>query len=367
MLFGRAPLRVQPYFGFRGEERLFLTARALRSREPVFESRNFLSDLRTMVRQYASHEVPGVEIEFEYRQDDGASVTRRVATGPEGFAHFDLAFPAPHTRPEFTRWETATLRWNAVAGEHDAGEAEAYILAPGRKAGLAVISDIDDTIVETGITGNVRVIARNWKRVMAQMPHARELVPGARDFYGVLGGGTAAAIAPPPDLAGGELPVQHRPVFYVSSSPWNLFSYLVAFKRQRDLPIGPVMLRDWGFNRATLGSEGHGSHKREAIDRIIDQYPDLRFVLVGDDTQKDLIAFGGVVADLPGRVAAVFIREISLAAASEAELAARSSIEQAGVPFWMGSDYSDAHDLLAQIGLAEDPAVEDIIRAGEVS
>ncbi|MEM8723917.1 MAG: phosphatase domain-containing protein [Pseudomonadota bacterium] len=357
MLFGRAPLRVQPFFGFRGEDRISLTARALHSREPMFTSRNFLSDFRTMLGQYASREAPGVEVEFEYRSSCGEALTRTVTTDDEGFARFEFAFPSPLTRPKQTAWEQASLRWKAVAGEHDGGEVTAHILAPGTDASVGIISDVDDTIMETGITGNLRAIARNWKRVMVQMPSERILVPGAREFYASLGGNSA--------LEHTDLQARKRPIFYVSSSPWNLFPYLVTFKRERDLPLGPIMLRDWGFNRRTLGAEGHGSHKLEAISRVLDHYPDMRFALIGDDTQKDAIAFAAIIAARREQVAAVFIRTVSWANPNEAQLAARTAIEKAGVPFWTGNDYRAVDAFLAEIGLDSDDEVEQLVRADD--
>jgi len=87
-------------------------------------------------------------------------------------------------------------------------------------------------------------------------------VPGADLFYGELGGGHTV---PPGELRPEKrIPATHRPFFYVSSSPWNLFSYIVAFQRAKGLPLGPLLLRDWGFNRATLAGGSHGDHKRAA-------------------------------------------------------------------------------------------------------
>ncbi|MEL6528780.1 MAG: phosphatase domain-containing protein [Pseudomonadota bacterium] len=358
-------MRVQPFFGFRSAERLTLTARALRSQEPMFASRSFLRDVRTMLGQYASHEVPGVEIEFEHLSSDGASIKHSATTDDEGFARFDFAFGSPKARPARTVWEKATLRWQPIAGEHDGGEVTAHILVPGTQAQLGIISDIDDTIMETGITGNIRAIARNWKRVMAQMPGERILVPGAREFYSALGGAPSGSNGPTTIAGTDNAITRDRPIFYVSSSPWNLFSYLVTFKHQRELPLGPIMLRDWGFNRRTLGAQGHGSHKLEAINRILDHYPDLQFALVGDDTQKDLMAFAKVVGEQPDRIAAVFIRAVARKANSEANAAARTSIEKAGVPFWTGSDYGATEGFLREIGLQHDTEVEDLVKAGQ--
>jgi phosphatidate phosphatase APP1 len=362
MLFAKAPLRVQPFFGFRTTNRLFLSSRAVRSHEPVFQNRNVVGDVATILGQYASREVSGLEIELEFHTADGGTLRQSATTGPEGYARFDLAFAAPIERPKQTTWEKAVLRWETASPHARSGEITAHILAPGRTAGIGIISDIDDTIMETGITGNVRAILRNWKRILVQMPSERLLVPGAQDFFAALGGQTQLL----PDLAGqgceNTPQARARPVFYVSSSPWNLFSYLVAFKSERNLPLGPIMLRNWGFNRNTLGHEGHGTHKRDAIMNILSHYPDLRFAMVGDDMQKDLFAFAEVAARYPDRIAAIFIRSISKNTPSEAQQAARSAIEKAGVPFWTGSDYTAAKGSLAAAGLVLDGQLKDLLR-----
>lgn len=154
-----------------------------------------------------------------------------------------------------------------------------------------------------------------------------------------------------------------RPLFYVSSSPWNLFSYLVAFKRAKGLPLGPLLLRDWGLNRQTLGRSSHGGHKTAAIARILATFPDMRFALIGDDTQGDLHAFSDMAAQHEGRIAAIFIRRVAERALSEAELAAVAAIRQRDVPLWMGQSYSAGHEFLTSLGLEEDGDIASIVDA----
>lgn len=357
----RAPVTVQPFYGYRNSGELALSARALRRKHPRFDRSGFWGSLAVMVRQYASHEVAGLEVTLEYKTGSGEIVRDTGTTDDEGFAHFSCELPGGCDLPLDTGWERVRLRWH----DNQAGEArerEGFVLAPGRRAGLAVISDIDDTILETGITGNLRAVMRNWRRVMAQMPGERVAVAGARDFYAALGGSSfdPAALAGEPVHEPIPQP-SPRPVFYVSSSPWNLFSYLVTFKRVSELPLGPVMLRDWGFNRDTLGSSSHGSHKREAVDRILDTYPELKFVLVGDDTQKDLEVFGAIASDRPGQVAAVFIRAAGGLRQSALEKEVREKLGEAGVPFWMGEDYREARAFLASAGLGFDDKLEALV------
>ena len=356
-LIPTAPIRVQPYFGYRNRERLFLTARALRSKKPRFEPGGRWRAIRTMIAQFASHESAGVPVELELRHPDGDSFYHQGLTDSEGFVRFDVRLDPEWPVGEHSQWDVVALRWTNREGEQCV---EAHVLAPGRDVGLAVISDIDDTIIETGITGNFRAIMRNWQRVVAQLPDERLLVPGADVFYGALGGGRV--VREDEVHTGDRLAATHHPFFYVSSSPWNLFSYLVAFQKSRNLPLGPIMLRDWGLNRETFGSSSHGAHKGAAIADILDTYPDLRFALIGDDTQGDLPAFARAVADHPGQVRAVFIRRAGDPFTAE-ELEAKALIEQSDVPLWLGESYDNGQAFLASIGLGRDGEAEEIVRA----
>lgn len=361
----RKPIRVQPFYGFRNAGRLFVIARAIRSGEPVFEKRTFIRDFATMAGLYMSREASGLTVELEYQLPDGRLLQQSCTTGREGYVRFDLPLEPESPTAARTKWERAVLRWQSET--QDSEETAVWILTPGSETRIGVISDIDDTILETGVAGGLRAIARNWKRVMAQMPSDRIAVPGASAFLAAIGGKAAfdplAEDAPPnAPVDRSEPEARVRPVFYVSSSPWNLFGYLVRFKRERGLPLGPVMLRDWGFNRKTLGSKGHGAHKREAIRRILDTFPHLQFALIGDDTQRDLVAFGNIAAEYPGRIAAVFIRAVSMAPLNEEELQAVDVIEKAGVPYWSGSDYTEAKRFLRGAGLDLEGGVKRLVR-----
>ncbi len=334
---------------------MVLSARALRSDVADFSRGGRWQAMRTMLSQFASREVPDLPVTLEFTPESGDKIVMTGRTDQEGFVHFEVELDA-WARPETSQWNVVALKWDNADGPQCV---EGHVLAPAQESNLGVISDIDDTIIETGITGSFRKIMRNWRRVLAQMPEDRLHVPGVDVFYGSLGGG---AVLPVPSKASKTVPaLTQRPFFYVSSSPWNLFSYLVAFKKNRGLPIGPVMLRDWAFDRETLGSEGHGKHKRGAIEKILAAYPDMRFALMGDDSQGDLTAYGDVVASHPGRIAAVFIRTIGEAMSPE-EIVAKSQIEAAGVGLWLGNDYSTGEDFLRKSGLAKDPDAAQVIR-----
>ena len=343
--FGR-PAVVRPYVGYRNAHRLVLVARALRMGEPRWERSRTVHKLAAMFAQFASHEVPdlSVKLEFAGKDRDPLSVTQ-VSDG-DGYVRFDVDFPASWDPADDPVWEVARLHWRNRNGPQ---AVDAYVLSPGRNGKLAVISDIDDTIIETGAGS----LAKNWRRVLAQMPSEREAVPGAADLYARLGGGSV----------GDKFPAARRPFFYVSSSPWNLFDYLVAFQKQHGLPQGPLLLRDWDFNRATLGHHGHAAHKGEAIRHLTEFYPDLRFALIGDDTQADALAFAAAVAAHPGRIVAVLVRQAPGAGISAEEQAALDAISAAGVPLWHGPSFAVGADFLDQVGFTTGGETASIVAA----
>lgn len=354
-----APIRIQPYFGYRNHDRLIVTARAMHMREPAFARRGRWQAIRTMLAQFVSHEVPDLPVELELVAPDGARFRHQGLTDREGFVSFDIRLDGAWPYAEHPEWETVTFHW---ANRDGAQAVDGYILAPGQDTGLAIISDIDDTIIETGITGSFRAVMRNWRRIVMEMPADRILVPGADVFYNALGG--AELLAPDQGHAGEHQRAPHRPFFYVSSSPWNLYSYLVTYMRGRGLPLGPMHLRDWGMNRDTFGSGSHGDHKRSAIEAIMALYPDMKFALIGDDSQGDLPAFAAIANALPGRVRAVFIRKLG-ETMNAAELAAVETLKAANVPLWQGEGYQQGRQFLASIGLLDDGEAEAIVASIE--
>ncbi|MDE1468208.1 phosphatase domain-containing protein [Aurantiacibacter sp. D1-12] len=351
--------RIQPYFGYRNTTRLAVSARALRSPAAKMESSSRLRAIRTMLAKFSSREVAGVTVRLVAKFAGETVIDTRRETDAEGFVHFDEEFPSKIERPEHTAWESVTLEWVNTKGPQSI---VASILAPASTARLGVISDIDDTIIESGITGGLRNIARNWRRVMAEMPTERIVVPGAADFYTSLGGQApnVQSVAQPD-----ALPAPSRPFFYVSSSPWNLFSYLVAFKKAHGLPHGPMMLRDWGLNRATFGSGSHGAHKRAAIASILATYPDMRFAMIGDDTQGDLPAFAEAAQAHPGQIAGVFLRKAAVEDFSPEERAAQLQLEKADIPLWLGESFQSASEFFETLGIESDHEAAQIVKTIE--
>jgi phosphatidate phosphatase APP1 len=103
-----------------------------------------------------------------------------------------------------------------------------------------------------------------------------------------------------------------NPLFYVSSSPWNIYDLLTDFFHLQDIPLGPILfLRDWGLNEEELIPYKHRKYKMAAIHTILDFYRDLPFILIGDSGQEDPEIYSEIVREYPDRILAIYIRNVS--------------------------------------------------------
>ena len=328
-------VQVLPYAGYRSRDALYLSGRVIAGRRRVTRGDGTLSKMRTMLDLYESDEVPGVRLQATY---DGHA--REIVTDDEGYFRLELQ-DLGKALPERTTWEEARVRVIGTRTDEDAYAVP--ILAPGTSHDLALVSDIDDTIIETGATN----FLRNWRRVLAERPKDRLVVPGAPDLYRMLAVHEGAPL---------------NPVFYVSSSPWNLYGFLARFMELNDIPRGPMFLKDYGLTENSLLGKGHVEHKIEAIEHLLSVYPDMRFLLIGDDGQKDPAVFARVVADVPGRVAGVFVRDVHGDGRDGKNGAYLREIEAAGVPVYLGETMEGATKAAAEVGVtrqASEAATED--------
>jgi phosphatidate phosphatase APP1 len=105
----------------------------------------------------------------------------------------------------------------------------------------------------------------------------------------------------------------------VSSSPWNLYDMLIQFLALRGFPRGPLFLTDWrpGPLESGEGRENPG-HKRARIRRILDAYPELVFVLIGDDGEADQQIYQEFLRSDPDRIQVAMVRSVDGAASRRA-------------------------------------------------
>jgi phosphatidate phosphatase APP1 len=316
-------VRLLAYAGYRNENVVRLRGRIVRYRKPLDAGEGLLSRMRAMMEIYNSHEIPGVKVRL-----DGYSQTLEALSDEEGYFHFDFAPDVP--LPVRTEWQEILL--STPSAEAQQAAIKVPVMAPGTDNHWGIISDIDDTVVETGATDFVK----NWRRVLVEQPQDRLAVPGASTLYKTI---AENHVSPA------------RPFFYVSSSPWNLYGFLTEFMEMNGIPHGPMFLKDYGIDDNQFIKTGHGEHKLAAIETILGFYPGFRFLLIGDNGQHDVEIYAEAVKSYPGRVAAVFIRDVSGTCREGAKADLLREIEAQGIPTFCGAGFEDAVAVVKRLDL----------------
>ncbi|GIJ74958.1 phosphatase domain-containing protein [Virgisporangium ochraceum] len=223
------------------------------------------------VAWFTTSEVPGVPVEAI--SDVGSA---HAVSDEEGYIEARVRV-SPPTESRVGVKLTARRAPDTVAA--------AYVVpADGRPL---VVSDIDDTVLITGVKERLKMVGRT----LIGDPTDREVVDGMPDLLRALAG-------------------RDSPVFFVSTSPWNLYQRLADTLAYHDVPPGPMLLTDWGFGSKQMLVRPALEYKVETISGVLDDFPGRHVVLVGDSGQHDLAAYLAIAEAYPGRVRAVLIREV---------------------------------------------------------
>ena len=173
-----------------------------------------------------------------------------------------------------------------VEGRH-AVNSNLFTIAPGTRVG--VISDVDDTIMIT----QAPTLWKAAYNLLLLNPQKRASVPGMAVLFNRI-----ADIFP------------DAPFFYLSTSPWNVESSIRHFIENYGFPDGPLLLRDLDPRPKTFIPSGV-QHKLEYAEQLMGDFPDMKFILIGDDGQKDPTTYATIAKRYPGRVLAIGIRQLS--------------------------------------------------------
>ena len=278
--------RVEPYRGFGTRERVFVLARVLEGDPPRPADRRdrWWRNVVATVKRLESDEVPHAVVDVTV-----AGVAHRLIADVEGHV---AAWIAPGPAESAEPWQRARFELPG-AGRLPSAAVEGQLLVPTSGARFGVISDLDDTVVQTGATSLPRLVHGTlFGNVYSRLPF-----PGVAAFYRALHDGATGR--------------ERNPLFYVSSSPWNLYDVLDEVLRLHEIPSGPLLLRNWGVTGEEVLPTNHQEHKLESIERIFGTYPHMSFVLIGDSGQEDPEIYHDVVHRHPERVLAVYIRNVS--------------------------------------------------------
>lgn len=282
------PLLITPYAGYGTAEGIYLKGRVLEDEgiHTAEDNDTIWENLLSMYRRFASDEQPGARVAAQFNGQRA-----ELVTDEEGF--FDLRLALARQPDPLELWHPVELRLLEPQTDYPVAT-QGEVLIPPVSARFGVISDMDDTVLHTDATSLLKMA----RTVFLGNVHTRMPFAGVAAFYRAL-------------QAGGGSEAQGNPIFYVSSSPWNLYDLLWDFLDLQGIPEGPLLLRDWGLTETEILPTGHASHKLHAIEQILDFYPDLPFLLIGDSGQEDPEIYAEVVQKYPDRIRAIYIRNVS--------------------------------------------------------
>ena len=325
------------FHGYGTSRRLYLSGRVLRNAPDVAQlGASALRNLAAAFNRLDSNELPNVTIRASYRDESW-----ETTSDDEGYFAFEIEPEHPLAAGEV--WHELAVTWQHPEEDACGAAVIARVLTPTPAAAFGVISDVDDTILRSYITSIVKMALE----MLLKNAYSRVTFRGVPAFYRALQAGRSGS--------------DNNPIFYVSLSPWNLYSLLKEFLEINDIPSGPLILRDYGLQ--TLTSLGGPSPKRKLIQDLLDMYPELPFVLLGDSGQHDPEIYAEVVRENPGHIKAIYIRDVSGGADDDRaqEVAALAATTQAcGVDMLLSPNTRDFAAHAAAQGLIQPLAVEEV-------
>ena len=333
------PIEVLAYRGFGNLSRARVYGRGLEKRN-VSVSTDSDSVFRNLLNTYRRAEadpVPFARLAVEY-----ADASTSLTADDEGFFSGWIELDSPLSGDEEWREYKASLVAPAEAGAAKiSGTGE--ILVPPSTARFGVISDIDDTVIQSRVSNFLQAA----RTVMLGNARTRLPFPGVAAFYRALRDG-----------ATGD---EKNPIYFVSSSPWNIYDVIAEFMDIQKIPRGPLVLRDWDIGLEMLAASRHADHKSAIIRDILALHPEMQFILIGDSSQQDPEIYQRIVAEFPNRVKGIYIRDVTRSterSASVKKLA--DEVLAAGSTLVLAEHTLDAAKHAAEKGWIKTSALPDV-------
>lgn len=230
---------------------------------------------------------------FLVDDERGRSVSVRV----NGEKYFIAESPGNgHARGEFQLTDAEVkqiggeaakaISFRAVLGEGDVREfrGTAQLL---RETGLSVISDVDDTIKVTHVRDRQELVRKTFyqpfQAVEGMAETYRRWAAHGADFH------------------------------YVSASPWQLYEPLADFATTNRFPAGSWHMKQFRVKDGSFLAlfESPEKYKLSVIEPMLRQFPQRRFILVGDSGERDPEAYGVLARKHPEQIQRILIRNVT--------------------------------------------------------
>jgi len=279
------PVSVKIYHGYGHTHNLVVYGHAFRFRAEMQQkySNNLFVNMVYLLKLFVLKPYPFVDLRLTFYDQ-----TVYQKTEYDGFFKF-----------EWKATENVNAGWHSVKVEVLGEDRQVLAMNTGKVyvphiTQYAFISDIDDTVM----VSHSATIGRRLRELFIKNPRTRKTFPGAAVHYNMLALSHTDASHP-------------NPFFYVSSSEWNLYDYLVETFRFNKLPEGTFLLNQikrWK-NLFKTGKTGHEG-KLIRVMRILDAFPNQKFVFFGDNSQQDPEIYSMIAIKYPKNIEAIYIRNV---------------------------------------------------------
>ncbi|WP_081211564.1 App1 family protein [Salegentibacter sediminis] len=277
-------LDLKLYRGYVNEQELVVFGHLFKSLAPdrYRMDRRGIRHAVSVFQMFRIKPLKNIEIRLKFRSKE--VVTKTL---DDGYFRFNL----PFNEKLESGWHTYEVSAEFSGyGIVETGE----ILKP-YESKLAIITDIDDTFL---ISHSNNFFKKLYVLLLRNI-NKRKIFDDVVEHYQYL------------SLAGQEDGETSNSFFYVSSSEWNLYGFIHEFAVMHQLPKAVIKLKKikTGISDFLLTGRGSHDHKFEKIKDIISFYPNLKYVLLGDDSQKDPDIYERICKIFPENVKAVYIRQ----------------------------------------------------------
>ncbi|KAI0461414.1 hypothetical protein LJB42_001083 [Komagataella kurtzmanii] len=154
--------------------------------------------------------------------------------------------------------------------------------------GVGVISDIDDTIRQSGVIGDKRSLFTN----IFVKPYRLCEVPNISRWFNSLAESCNVSF------------------HYVSNSPWQLYPTTYQFFEEIGLPTGSIHLKKYSGNLLSSFMQPASERKRIALQKILRDLPHRKYILIGDSGEQDMEAYLEICIEFPSQILGVYIRVV---------------------------------------------------------
>lgn len=318
-------LDIKLYRGYVNDQELIVFGHVFNSWAPdKYEiDRKGYRHAKSVIKMFNINPINNIRVHLKFKDLEATTKTHE-----DGYFRFTIPYN------EFL--ESGWHRYSVSCNLNGKGIVEQGELLKPFKSKLGIISDIDDTF----LMSHTHNFFKKLYVILTQNINNRVVFDDVVPHYQAL------------SRAGQEEEGTFNSFFYVSSSEWNLYEFILQFARIHDLPKAIVKLKTikTGLGDFLFSGRGSHDHKFIKIKDIISFYPVLKYVLLGDDSQQDPYLYERICKFFPRNIKAVYIRQTRRAKKKKV-LAALENIEDLDVTTCYFRESSEAIAHSKKIGI----------------